>query len=379
VSEQQAEQTHGEQTHDKDGSVAAEPTVHAGAEIGAPAMASVSDASAVESAAISPDHEALPKDDAARINADKISADKFSARIGADKIDTLKFGADKAAVERAQESLLSGRLLIMSPGVRAWQKEAAEPKVEAEPIAEAPAKRRITGMAAIVALATLAGAVSGAFATIGVTHFIMTADAPATTGGNDALEASVSRIDADVVALKAGLELAARTNQGQYNKTNDRLEKIEKAQTEPGSKLAKLSEVVDKLRAAQAAVPAAAPAPAAAKEARETRETKETREAKETTGSITQSSNQAAASSTPPAVSLPPAASAPKTEISRLPKVEGWVLRDVNHGGALIEGRQGLYEVYAGDPVPGLGRVDAIRKQDGHWVVVTSKGLVVAR
>jgi hypothetical protein len=62
-----------------------------------------------------------------------------------------------------------------------------------------------------------------------------------------------------------------------------------------------------------------------------------------------------------------------------LPKVEGWVLRDVNRGGALIEGRQGLYEVYAGDPVPGLGRVDAIRKQDGHWVVVTSKGLVVAR
>ena len=28
---------------------------------------------------------------------------------------------------------------------------------------------------------------------------------------------------------------------------------------------------------------------------------------------------------------------------------------------------------------PGLGRVDAIRKQDGRWVVVTSKGLIVAR
>ncbi len=59
--------------------------------------------------------------------------------------------------------------------------------------------------------------------------------------------------------------------------------------------------------------------------------------------------------------------------------MDGWTLRDVKHGGALIEGRQGLYEVYAGDPVPGLGKVDAIRKQDGHWVVVTSKGLVVAR
>jgi hypothetical protein len=45
----------------------------------------------------------------------------------------------------------------------------------------------------------------------------------------------------------------------------------------------------------------------------------------------------------------------------------------------LIEGRQGIFEVYAGDPVPGLGRIDAIRRQDGHWVVVTSKGLIVAR
>jgi hypothetical protein len=54
-------------------------------------------------------------------------------------------------------------------------------------------------------------------------------------------------------------------------------------------------------------------------------------------------------------------------------------LRNVGNGSALIEGRRGLYEVYAGDPVPGLGRVDAIRKQDGRWVVVTSKGLIVAR
>jgi hypothetical protein len=29
--------------------------------------------------------------------------------------------------------------------------------------------------------------------------------------------------------------------------------------------------------------------------------------------------------------------------------------------------------------VPGLGRVDAIRRQDGHWVVVTTKGLIVSR
>jgi hypothetical protein len=68
-----------------------------------------------------------------------------------------------------------------------------------------------------------------------------------------------------------------------------------------------------------------------------------------------------------------------KTEVGRLPTLEDWVLRDIAYGGALIDGRRGTYEVYAGDMIPGLGRVDAIRRQDGRWVVVTSRGLIVAR
>ena len=140
----------------------------------------------------------------------------------------------------------------------------------------------------------------------------------------------------------------------QFNKTSDRLDKIEKAQAEPAAKLARLSEAVDKLRAAPPVAPAAAVAPAPVA-------------AKEVTGSV----------AVPPAAAAP--ATAPKAEAARLPTVDGWVLRDVANGGALIEGRRGIFEVYAGDPVPGLGRVDAIRRQDGRWVVVTSKGLIVAR
>ena len=68
-----------------------------------------------------------------------------------------------------------------------------------------------------------------------------------------------------------------------------------------------------------------------------------------------------------------------KLEVGRLPIVDSWVLQEVSRGGAWIEGRQGIYEVYAGDVVPGLGRIDAVRRQDGRWVVVTSRGLVVAR
>src|SRR5581483_11636789 len=62
---------------------------------------------------------------------------------------------------------------------------------------------------------------------------------------------------------------------------------------------------------------------------------------------------------------------------SKLGPVDGWVLRDVHRGTAFIEGRMGIIEVDQGDMVPGLGRVEAIRKQDGRWVVVTSKGLIV--
>jgi hypothetical protein len=209
-------------------------------------------------------------------------------------------------------------------------------------------KRRLAALAAVVALATAAGALGGALATAGLSHFV--AD-DATSAGT--LEASVARIDADILALKASVEHTSRMGMSQFNKTSDRLDKVEKAQAEPAAKLARLSEAMDKLRAAPPAalVPVAA-APVAAPMA-----------AKEVTGSIT-----------PPA-----AAAAPKVEVARLPTVDGWVLRDVANGGALIEGRRGIYEVYAGDAVPGLGRVDAIRKQDGRWVVVTSKGLIVAR
>jgi hypothetical protein len=205
-------------------------------------------------------------------------------------------------------------------------------------------------MAAVVALAATVGAISGALATAGIMHFAAS-EAPA-AANNGALEASVARIDADVVALKANLDHTSKVGVSQFNKTTDRLDRLEKAQAEPMARLAKLSETVDKLRATPPAPPAQAAAP------------------KETTGSIAPAQVAAAA---------PAPAAPPKAEVGRLPTVEGWRLRDVANGGALIEGRSGLYEVYAGDPVPGLGRIDAIRRQDGHWVVVTSKGLIVAR
>lgn len=58
--------------------------------------------------------------------------------------------------------------------------------------------------------------------------------------------------------------------------------------------------------------------------------------------------------------------------------VAGWSIRSVRDGVALLENRGEIYEVVPGAPLPGLGRVEAVRRQDGRWVVVTPKGLIVA-
>lgn len=292
-----------------------------------------------EAPSIAPDHETPPKPDAPKPDAPKAEASKADV------------SKPRAAAEPEPKA---GKLIVMASSERAWDREHLDARPDATQ--DARSTRRLSAMAAVVALAAIVGAISGALATAGVMHFAAN-EAPA-AADDTALEASVARIDADIVALKANLEHTAKAGVGQFNKTSDRLDKLEKAQAEPMVRIAKLSEAVDKLRAAPPAVTAQAAAP------------------KETTGSIAPAQTAAAA---PAQAAAPAAATPPKTEIGRLPTVEGWRLRDVAHGGALIESRRGLYEVYAGDPVPGLGRIDAIRRQDGRWVVVTSKGLIVAR
>lgn len=319
----------------------------AASEMSAPVSAAA--AAEVESPMLAPEQEETsPKAD---IKADmKADAPKAEMpKVEPFKVEAPKVETPKVEAAKAEPPRMPGKMMIMSPGERV----GAEAKVEAAAGEGTSGKRRMSAMAAVVALATVAGAMGGALATAGFGHLMSGETASAATN-TSALEASIARIDADIVALKAGVEHSSKVATGQFNKASDRLDKVEKAQAEPAAKLAKLSEAVDKLRAAPAPAPvvAAAPAPAPAKEV---------------TGSVPKPATVAA-------VALAPVP--PTPEVGRLPRVEGWVLRDVGNGGALIEGRQGIFEVYAGDPVPGLGRVDAIRKQDGKWVVVTSKGLI---
>ena len=165
---------------------------------------------------------------------------------------------------------------------------------------------------AMIAIAAAVGALSGAAATFGVTHFAT--NKPAAAPADDRM----AQIDTDLAAVKANVEAAAKTS---------------------AAKLAKLNETLDRLKSAP-----------------------------EITGSIT-----------PPPVAVPPVPAPAAPQMARLPVLEDWVLRGVGDGGATVEGRQGIFQIFTGDPLPGAGRVDAIRRQDGRWVVVTSRGLIVAR
>ena len=125
-------------------------------------------------------------------------------------------------------------------------------------------KRRVSAMAAVVALATVAGALGGALATAGVMHF---AGAGSTRIEQSGCSKPPSRGSMPIIlALKASVEHTSKVGMSQYNKTSDRLDKVEKAQAEPAAKLAKLSEAVEKLRAAPPAPAPVAAAPAAAKD-----------------------------------------------------------------------------------------------------------------
>ena len=273
----------------------------------------------------------------------------------------------QAAGERISQ--LPGKVIVMSRRDHAWTDNGVHPDSgpEAEAQASVPGKRRIAAIAAVLALAAAAGAVGGALATASLMHG--SSDVAAAGSQTSALQASLSRIDSDIQALKTGLDHTSKLGMSQFSKATERLDKLERAQAEPAAKLAKLSEAIDRLHALPVPSPAVAAAGLATSSA-----------PKDVTGSIPPVPAQQQVAAASRGDGKTDLKADMKGDVGRLPTLDDWVLRDVAYGGALIDGRRrGIYEVYAGDMVPGLGRVDAIRRQDGRWVVVTSRGLIVAR
>jgi hypothetical protein len=214
------------------------------------------------------------------------------------------------------------------------------------PILFVPASRQRFGRAAVlavaIALSAAAGSAVGAVAAVAFAKPQPVAE-DARTIEVKALQGVIAKLSTEVASLKASIDSNAKTANAQLAKMADRVERAEKAQAEPASRVAKLSELLERIdkRTASAAAAPAAPALASAPDV---------------TGSI-----------------------ATKQQ-DRPSVVNGWVLREVFRGGAMVENeRMGMFEVVPGANLPGLGRVETIRRQDGRWVVVTPKGFIVSQ
>ena len=145
------------------------------------------------------------------------------------------------------------------------------------------------------------------------------------------MQDTVAQLNTELSSVKTSIASAQRAATAQFNKLVERLDRADKAQAEPAARLAKLQDAIEKIehRLQQAAT--------------------------DVTGSV-----------------------AAKQE-SKPPEADGWRLRDYYAGRAVVESRDGtLFEIGPGSRVPGLGKVETIKRDNGHVVVVTSSGTITA-
>lgn len=245
--------------------------------------------------------------------------------------------------------------VVWSPKLDAGEETAEEPQADAdeqisssadEPMKEEPAAAaaalprtsRFALLAASVALAAALGSFVGSLSASGIAQLWPSTAAKSGTAEANAAPARKAEL-AELAALKANLDGATRGANSQFAKLADRLDRIERAEFDPAAKIAHIADAVDRLEKRTAAA-AASPAP-------------------ETTGSI--------ASNPPPA-----------SEAKQPDKVlHDWIVQDVRGNRALVESRYGgVFAVVAGSVLPGLGRVETIKRQDGEWIVVTERGII---
>ena len=59
--------------------------------------------------------------------------------------------------------------------------------------------------------------------------------------------------------------------------------------------------------------------------------------------------------------------------------IDGWAVREVANGTAVLQGPNGVWKAARGDTVPGLGTVDSVVLWGSRWIVSTSRGLITTR
>jgi hypothetical protein len=165
------------------------------------------------------------------------------------------------------------------------------------------------------------------------------------------LKQTVHKLEQQVSGLKASVDASNKHASSQRAQIASRYEQGAKSQGEMQTRLAKIGDAVDRLEKRVAAAAAV-----------------------ETTGSI---APRNVAPATTVAAATPPAAAVAEPKPPAEPAiVGGWAIRDVFRGRALVSNRRGVFEAAPGLFLPELGRVEAVTRRNGRWVVVTEKGII---
>jgi hypothetical protein len=182
----------------------------------------------------------------------------------------------------------------------------------------APAQsRRFLMLAATLAFAAAFGSFVGSVSGSGLVQFLAPTRPVAATDNTIVATQQMKAELAEISAIKTSLENAARASTSQYTKIADRLDQLDR-------------------HAASTSAP-------------------------EVTGAL--------------------AGAAQPDQSPKLADriLQDWTVDDVQDGRALVESRYGgVFDVGAGSILPGLGRVDTIKRQDGHWMVLTARGTITS-
>ena len=158
-----------------------------------------------------------------------------------------------------------------------------------------------------------------------------------------ALRDTVARLGSELATVKASVDNGHKSASTQFGKIADRLDRAEKAQAEPSAKLAKIADAIDRLERR----PAATPAPAVVASAQPS----------DITNSIP----------------------SPEKKMVKPQVLEGWTVVEFGNNRAVLENRNGgIFEVGPGSNLPGVGKIEAIKRDDGRVVVSTARGIIVS-
>lgn len=210
----------------------------------------------------------------------------------------------------------------------------------------------------VAPLATLAvAAMLVVCACTGVIAYLTTQPAPNNVAANAEirnlretvaqLRKQVSSVSENLDGLRTAVDQSSKVTNDRFGRFAENLDRIERVSSSSTVKLDKL---------AQAQTQAQAPAPATVQ-----------------TQPVSAQGPMMAAVAAPEftgSVPAPERASAPRKAI------KGWSVRQAYEGIAILQGPNGVIEAVLGQQVPGLGRIEEIRNENGRLVVESSGGVI---